>query len=212
MLIKFNVNKRKNMKKFLLSCVALLVATFASAQSTSSMEVKDAKADGTTSTFTIALDNQGEFTSFQVDFKTTEGISVTNILATDSAKLLNDDEKNVYVVAKDRNKYVTMYAASPSDRRVIPSGDVYKFTVTLASESVQGSITLTPMGFDIKGTGDYDMTPITLDLAYGSITGISNANANADEASVKAQKFMTKKGLVIAKGNKKYNAAAQEVK
>lgn len=36
--------------------------------------------------------------------------------------------------------------------------------------------------------------------------------ANADEASEKANKFMTKKGLVITKGNKKYNAAAQEIK
>ena len=199
------------MKKILMFCVALLFATFASAAEKSVITVTDLSSTGLESTFIVALDNQDKFTAMQINWKL-DNVEVKKAVAYGSSKILNDDDEYVYSFTRDFNKFAAFFPAFPEDKREIPTGSVAKITVKIADSSVTGTITLTFEGSGVDAVAHRDFEPIVLTVKEGSITGISNASANADEAAVKANKFMTKKGIVITKGNKKYNAAAQEIK
>lgn len=201
------------MKKFLSLFISLFVVIAVSAAEKPAIGIKNVTSAGLTSTFVVTLKNNVVFTGFQVDFETSEGVTITKALATESSKITNDDDEYIYSFAKDleKGKYISIYAASAADRRVILDGGVIKFTASIANESTVGTITLTPMGADIKGVGYYDMDPLVLTISYGSITGADVVKA--DKKSTKVTKYLDKNGkLVIEKGDKKYTAQGVETK
>lgn len=222
------------MKKILLA-ICLCVSTLLNAAviETPNLNVKmevegDIKADGETVWYLVFHETQSEgqtYTAFQMELTLPEGVSVNKVksgrvmvadatlnairfdglghslalgeknplvigcttMATEKDKLdwFNDDEDGNIISELFKIGFVASPEASFKDFKIV--ADNVKFILDDASAH--------------KPAQEVSVTV--------SVTGVNNANA--DEASVKAQKFMTKKGLVITKGNKKYNAAAQEV-
>lgn len=198
------------MKKILYTLAALFVSIAASAQCTMTAgDVQSVEIEGETyKAITVSLENTMEATSFQCYFPGAEDVIVDvqpegDIISQVKVGLkMVDNFIFTYSPTSNMKKptcFVYFNTAAGKTKKVIESGEIFTvYLVNSASDDLVIEGQTSTFGVDTK------MTPITV-----KTTGINGAKS--DEESVKANKYMTKKGLVIVKGNKKYNAASQEI-
>ena len=209
------------MKKILLLAVLLVSAISMNAADQLKINSFEAPADCSNDDyeyfFEITLDNEvaDKYTALEFRLFLPEGLEVKDgadgfeFTKDRFGKIVRgnwicDHAINVFAKQKDGGYLVSLADAKLSKIHGT-SGTVLNVYYTTTKDYKGGEIAIKTQKLLVSSTEvirpeDFVMTT----------TGVKEANA--DEASVKAQKFMTKKGLVIAKGNKKYNAAAQEVK
>lgn len=169
--------------------------------------------------FTITLDNEQAdyYTGFQFNITLPEGLEVKDGkggFEFNSDRFVGTTKKGVFtpqhgvkVFAKQADgSYLVAVADEDLSKIKGTSGDLLYVYYTTTADFKGGPISIKKQLFFPNGD-----TTIKGDEFEGTVVTAVKA-ANADEASEKANKFMTKKGLVITKGNKKYNAAAQEIK
>ena len=205
------------MKKILFAIVAVAMSISAMAQKSSLTVngVVERESDGYYG-LPISLDNQESLTALQFRAKCTEGLAFDSAVPSAILKetyMNGRSEEPIYVPNWDSNSNTFTVYCKKNPMQIIKSGEI--LTLWVNGGEVDGTVTLYNISGSIEVAAgekapDLPMDDLVIEIKDGKATNVK-AN-NADETVVKAQKFMTKKGLVITKGNKKYNAAAQEVK
>ena len=201
---------------FLLSAVSMMADTFKVASLVTEAGITNEDYDHQ---FEITLDNEvaDNYTAFQFKIFLPEGMDILDEAAGfefDSDRFEGVTRKGVFtaqhavqVCSKMKDGSYLVAVADPKLSKIHgTSGTVLYVYYTTSGDFKGGEISIKEQVLVVDGN-----TKVAGDDFVGNVaTGIKGANA--DEASAKANKFMTKKGLVITKGNKKYNAAAQEIK
>ncbi|MBQ0075014.1 MAG: hypothetical protein KBT34_12590 [Prevotella sp.] len=195
-------------KTFIAIVSAIAMSMTANAQAVSAVEEVNVT-PGTTAKVTVKLENT-DFTGFQSDFVTTEGITVKSISRATATKVRVDpeDEESDYVYTVSFDKASKNLMIFTMEQEAFKSGDLYIINIDGAEGFEDGTITVKNIGADAAGK-----TSMLNDVVIKVVNATAADTVKGDNvASSDVRKVAKNNKLYIVKGEKESNVAGAMLK